>query len=118
MFPQGRALFYVTFIIDACARVIVGWRVSSTAHTNFVLDTLEQALPQKQPEGKVTHHSDKGSQYVSFATRKGWMKRASLPLLEALGFTMIMPSQRPLTGFIKPNSSISKNHGKTGKLLI
>ncbi|MDN7351020.1 IS3 family transposase [Acetobacter senegalensis] len=56
---------YVAFIIDVFARVIVGWRVSSTAHTDFVLDALEQALCQRRPEGKVTHHSDRGCQYVS-----------------------------------------------------
>lgn len=56
---------YVAFIIDVFSRVIVGWRVSSTARTDFVLDALEQALCQRRPEGKVTHHSDRGSQYVS-----------------------------------------------------
>lgn len=44
---------------------IVGWRVSSTAHTDFVLDALEQALCQRRPEGKVPHHSERGCQYVS-----------------------------------------------------
>jgi transposase InsO family protein len=34
---------YVAFIIDAYARRIVGWRVSRTAQTGFVLDALEQA---------------------------------------------------------------------------
>jgi transposase InsO family protein len=29
---------YVAFIIDAFSRRIVGWRVSRTAHTGFVLD--------------------------------------------------------------------------------
>lgn len=56
---------YVAFIIDAFARVIVGWRVSSSAETAFVLDALEQALAQRNPVGSVTHHSDRGSQYVS-----------------------------------------------------
>ncbi|GCD67219.1 transposase [Acetobacter pasteurianus NBRC 3279] len=55
----------MAFIIDVFARVIVGWRVSSTAHTDFVLDALEQALCQRRPEGKVPHHSDRGCQYVS-----------------------------------------------------
>lgn len=32
---------YVAFVIDAYARRIVGWRVSRTAHTSFVLDALE-----------------------------------------------------------------------------
>lgn len=56
---------YVAFIIDVFAHVIVGWRVSSTAHTDFVPDALEQALYQRRPEEKVTHHSDRRSQYVS-----------------------------------------------------
>jgi transposase InsO family protein len=33
-------------VIDAYARRIVGWRVSRTAHTSFVLDALEQAAVQ------------------------------------------------------------------------
>jgi putative transposase len=41
---------YVAFIIDVFARRIVGWRVSSSMHTDFVLDALEQALYARQPE--------------------------------------------------------------------
>ncbi len=61
---QGFA--YVAFIIDVFAGVIVGWRVSSSMETTFVLDTLEQALWARRPCGTI-HHSDKGSQYVSLA---------------------------------------------------
>ncbi len=58
---------YVAFIIDAYARRIVGWRVSRTAQTGFVLDALEQALRERRPmhRGGLVHHSDRGSQYVS-----------------------------------------------------
>jgi putative transposase len=57
---------YVAFVIDAYARRIVGWRVSRTAHANFVLDALEQALHERRPthRGGLVHHSDRGSQYV------------------------------------------------------
>ncbi|RRW59261.1 IS3 family transposase [Pantoea dispersa] len=61
---QGFA--YVAFIIDVFAGVIVGWRVSSSMETTFVLDALEQALWARRPCGTI-HHSDKGSQYVSLA---------------------------------------------------
>lgn len=49
------------------ARRIVGWRVSSSMTTDFVLDALEQALYARQPStnGTLIHHSDRGSQYVS-----------------------------------------------------
>jgi transposase InsO family protein len=62
---QGR--LYVAFVIDVFARRIVGWRVSSSMTTDFVLDALEQALYARQPgeDGALIHHSDRGSQYVS-----------------------------------------------------
>jgi len=58
---------YVAFLIDACARPIVGWRVSRTAHAGFVLDALEQALHARRPmhDGGLVHHSERGVQDVS-----------------------------------------------------
>ena len=58
---------YTAFVIDAFARRIVGWRVSSTASAGFVLDALEQALHERRPvrRGSLIHHSDRGVQYVS-----------------------------------------------------
>jgi len=58
---------YVAFVIDVFARRIVGWRVSSSMQTDFVLDALEQALyaRRREREGDLVHHSDRGSQYVS-----------------------------------------------------
>ena len=38
-----RGFVYVAFVIDVFARRIVGWRVSSSLVTDFVLDALEQA---------------------------------------------------------------------------
>lgn len=62
-----KGLVYVAFVIDADARKIVGWRVSTSAHAGFVLDALEQAVHDRRP-GKgmgLVHHSDRGSQYLS-----------------------------------------------------
>lgn len=58
---------YVAFVIDVFARYIVGWRVSSSMQTDFVLDALEQALYARRGgrDGELIHHSDRGSQYVS-----------------------------------------------------
>jgi len=63
----GFVYVYVAFVIDTYARRIVGWRVSRTAHTSFVLDALEQALHERRPihRAGLVHHSDRGSQYVS-----------------------------------------------------
>lgn len=58
---------YVAFVIDVFARRIVGWKVSRTMHTDFVLDALEQALHARRRAGDeaLVHHSDRGVQYVS-----------------------------------------------------
>jgi len=55
---------YVAFVIDAFARRIVGWRVSASMRTDFVLDALEQAVYQRSDAGLagLVHHSDRGTQ--------------------------------------------------------
>jgi putative transposase len=57
---------YVAFVIDVFSRYIVGWKVSASARTDFVLDALEQAIYARRPaQGSLIHHSDRGVQYVS-----------------------------------------------------
>ena len=62
-----KGFVYVAFVIDAYARKIVGWRVSTTPHAGFVLDALEQAVHERRPVKGLglVHHSDRGSQYLS-----------------------------------------------------
>ncbi len=62
-----RGFVYVAFVVDVFARRIVGWRVSSSLATDFVLDALEQAIYDRcgdHVDGLV-HHSDRGTQYLS-----------------------------------------------------
>ena len=58
---------YVAFVIDVFARRIVGWRVSASMRTDFVLDALEQAIYARRGDALtgLVHHSDAGSQYLS-----------------------------------------------------
>jgi putative transposase len=62
-----RGFVYVAFVIDVFARCLVGWRVSSSLRTDFVLDALEQAIYQRCGTGTtdLVHHSDRGTQYLS-----------------------------------------------------
>ena len=56
---------YVAFITDVYSRYIVGWRVLKSMKTELILDALVQAMwARGKPKG-VTHHSDRGSQYLS-----------------------------------------------------
>src|SRR5262249_10471911 len=58
---------YAAFVIDVFARRIVGWRVSSSLVTDFVLDALEQAIYDRCGAGvdDLIHHSDRGMQYLA-----------------------------------------------------
>ena len=62
-----QGMIYIAFITDVFARKIVGWRVSMSMTTTFVLDALNQAVCQRCPEkgAGLIHHSDRGSQYLS-----------------------------------------------------
>lgn len=58
---------YVAFVVDVFARRIVGWRVSASMRTDFVLDALEQAIYARGHDALtgLVHHSDRGVQYLS-----------------------------------------------------
>ncbi len=113
---------YVAFVIDVYARYIVGWKVSSSAHTDFVLDALEQALHDRQParNGGLIHHSDRGVQYVSIR----YSERLAEAGVEAsvgsvgdsylcpVGMTTLWP--KPSMVCIKP-SGFTNSRGKTAK---
>jgi putative transposase len=62
-----RGFVYVAFVIDVFARRIVGWRVSASLRTDFVLDALEQAIYERCGAGvtDLVHHSDRGTQYLA-----------------------------------------------------
>ena len=62
-----RGFVYVAFVIDAFARRIVGWRVSTSLRADIALDALEQALHDRKigEQDQLIHHSDRGVQYVA-----------------------------------------------------
>jgi transposase InsO family protein len=78
---------YVAFVIDVFARGIVGWRVGTIMTTDFVLDALEQALYDRQPDPEDTliHHSDRGSQYVSIRYSERLAEAGIAPSVDSKG---------------------------------
>ena len=55
----------VAFILGVFSRRIVGWRLSRSMETDFVLDALEQAICARRPGEDLIHHSVQGPQYLS-----------------------------------------------------
>jgi putative transposase len=77
---------YVAFVIDVFARRIIGWRVSRTAHADFVLDALEQALHDRRPvQGGLIHHSDRGGQYLAIRYTERLLEAGIEPSVGSVG---------------------------------
>jgi len=60
---------YAAFVIDVYSRRVVGWQLSKSLRTDLALDALEMGIWTRQRQGRdvagVTHHSDKGVQYLA-----------------------------------------------------
>jgi transposase InsO family protein len=63
---------YLACVLDAYSRKIVGWSMSERIDKELVLGALRMALARRRPdcEGRLLHHSDRGSQYASAAFQK------------------------------------------------
>jgi putative transposase len=64
--PTAAGFLFLAVVLDAWSRRIVGWAFSRDLRTRVVLDALDMAIAARKPQG-VIHHSDKGSQYTSWA---------------------------------------------------
>lgn len=81
---------YVAFVTDAYARRILGWRVATTMTTAMALDSIEQAIWNRQREGvldlkDVVHHTDRGSQYMSVRFTERLAEAGIQPSVGAVG---------------------------------
>lgn len=56
---------YLSGIMDACSRKIVGWHTGDDLQTPLVTEAWKQALLNRRPDTGLLHHSDRGSQYTS-----------------------------------------------------
>lgn len=63
--PTDEGWLYLASIMDLYTRKIVGWYADKQMTKALVLQALERAYKQQQPEKEVLHHSDRGSQYAS-----------------------------------------------------
>jgi putative transposase len=72
--PTWAGFLYLSTVLDAYSRRIVGWSMATHLRTELVLDALDMALQQRRP-GHVIHHSGHGCQYTSLAFGKRCCKQ-------------------------------------------
>ena len=99
-----RGLVFVAFVIDAFARRIVGWRVSSSLRSDIALDALEQALYDRRfAEGEeLIHHSDHGVQYVSIRYTERLAEAGIEPSVGSVEILTTTPSPKRSSGSTRP----------------
>ncbi|MGL9997450.1 hypothetical protein IGJ41_002733 [Enterococcus sp. DIV1537a] len=68
--PVKNGFVYLCVILDLFSRKVIAWNVCNKMTTSLVCDTLEKAVSKRKTTALVIFHSDRGSQYLSNASRK------------------------------------------------
>ena len=105
--PTWAGVAYVCFIIDAYARMIVGWRVASHMRTTMVLDALEMArwsrrtrLEQHRSD-QLRCHSDAGSQFTSIRYGERLAEIGAVPSIGTVGDSYDNALAETVNGYYK-----------------
>jgi transposase InsO family protein len=84
--PTGEGWLYMSSVLDACSRRLLGWSLADHMRTELVADALTAAVGQRGGQrhiAGVVFHSDHGTQYTSAEHRQ---------LCQRLGVTQSMGS--------------------------
>jgi len=82
--PTDGGYLYLSVVLDAFSRRIVGWAMASHLRTELVLEALDMAAEQRSPEETI-HHSDQGCQYAAIAFGKRCKDEGVRPSMGSVG---------------------------------
>jgi putative transposase len=97
-----RGFVYVAFVLDVFSRRIVGWRATTHLRTDLALDVLEQALHDRETDGPLIHHSDRGTQYVSIRDTDRLREAGVEPSVGSTGDSYDNAMAESVIGLFKP----------------
>lgn len=100
--PTWAGVAYVCFIIDACSRMIVGWRVASHMRTSMVLDAIEMARWSRGTHHEQLRcHSDAGSQFTSIRYGERLAEIGAVPSIGTVGDSFDNALAETVNGYYK-----------------
>ena len=67
--PTDEGWLYTASVKDLCLKKVVGYSFSSRIDTSLTCSALQMALRRQKPTADLIFHSDRGSQYASYAFR-------------------------------------------------
>jgi putative transposase len=76
---------YLSFVLDAHSRRLVGWSMEAHMRTELVVDALQMALWRRKPAAGLVHHSDQGVQYTSLSFGKRLEEAGIVPSMGGVG---------------------------------
>src|SRR3954454_25093627 len=76
---------YLSFVLDAYSRRLVGWAMATHLRTELVLDALQMAIWRRKPAPGLIHHSDQGVQYASLSFGKRLEEAGIVPSMGKVG---------------------------------
>ncbi len=84
--PTWSGFVYVAFVVDCYSRMIVGWWLSTSLHTDLCLNALEVAIGHRDAalDGLICH-SDAGSQYTSIRYTERLAEAGIAPSVGSVG---------------------------------
>ena len=82
--PTWAGFLFLTVVVDAFSRRLVGWSMANHLRTKLVIEALNMALWQLRPVS-VVDHSDQGSQYTSYAFGKRCREMGVAPSMGSVG---------------------------------
>ena len=83
--PTAEGWLYLSIVLDAWSRRVVGWALGDTLCTQLVVDALDMAMWNRRPTGAVIHHSDRGAQYTSLAFGRRCREAGVVPSMGSVG---------------------------------
>ena len=114
-----QGMLYVAFVIDAFARKIVGWLVSTSMTTSFMLDALNQAICQRCPSeaDNLIHHSDRGSQYLAIKYPERLAESGIAPSVGSVGDSYDNALAENTIGLFKTKAQLEWENPEMGELV-
>ena len=76
---------YLSFVLDAYSRRLVGWAMATHLRTELVADALQMAIWRRKPQAGLIHHSDQGVQYTSLSFGKRLEESGIVPSMGKVG---------------------------------
>lgn len=85
MIATDEGWLYLAGVMDGLSKRIVGYAVDDHMRTDLVIEALRSAVKRRGRQKCLIHHSDRGSQYTSYAYQRELTVQKMLPSFTAKG---------------------------------